>query len=537
MQITSTFRSLRCLIACLCLSLPFATASFAAPSESFIIVAPGTESQPIDLGSQTVVGSYEEPLHGTLVATSYGFDYYPEPSFWAAGHDVVILETVKGLSSVSGTLRIVLTAGALSFEHNAVYSTEQLTPNIFVQPWTFHSPTGNEIEEVPGVLAGTAYRLSVLNGLGDQPRLSVQHPNSAGHQQTAEYNVDVSVDDIDGPYFPLSTDELSFFKVTQNQQILVELRAHFSHLEQVWKIRPSSPLSPTPFPPVTVNEGFHRVKLVRWGTIGASGADFYINGQNLGTLHGLPLMGLGPELHELTLTETDEHAGLKMRFESPIIVAGQNLVDPAKRQIYESFPSGAVSHAWSQVDGQSFMGFSKQALSGDGYQIDMDLGSVPHWQHIYLRQDYLSDPLRDFKARFWMDPSLLNLPEGNSVRLVYGCTNSAANYCVDFRLLLSRVNGELKLALHTWDDAGGTQVISSTITQDAHFIEFHYHTADAPGIPTGWAKLWIDGNAVGVSEGLNNANKKVEDVRFGSNYTASTVTGILSFDELETWTY
>lgn len=502
------------------------------------ILPPGTTSQSIDINHARNVVEFELPLHGTLVPTSEGFDYLPDASFWDVGHDVVLLRVTSGRPTTSAMMRVELTAGTLSLEDNPVYSSTPI-PGVISQPWSAYSPLENELVIVDGVVADTAFQMTVDNDATDHPHLTVIHDNTAGHQQASEHRVDVSVDDLDIRTWPQEINEFSFYEVTQNGQTLVELKAKFDRARGIWQIRPDA-FSGTDLAPIDINPGYYRVKLVRWGTVGDAGADFYINNQFLGSIKGLPLFTLGPIVHQLTLTETQQHDGLRMRFEDPTLTVGQSFVDSATRLIYDSFDTnefGNVRANWDHIEGADHIDLSNQTIAGIGKQVDLDLGSVPHWEHAYFRQDYQANPLNNYKARFWIDPTHLNIPEGNMVRVVYGCTVSATDYCVDFRLQLSKVNGELKLSLHTWDDVAGTQVIETPMTQEPHYVEFQYHTAAAPGVPTGWAKLWVDGTAVGSSEGLDNFSKKVQDVRFGSNYTSVLVTGVLSFDEIETWTY
>lgn len=516
--------------------LIFAPASHGIESETVVIVAPGTESVSITLSGVRTVDDLEEPLHGTLAQNTQGFDYFPNTSFWAVGHDVVILESTGGRPEQTHTERILLTAGSLDKETNTVYSANPI-PDIVTQPWVAYSPLDNELAIVDGTLYDNAYQMTVEADIPDQPNLTVIDDNAAGNQQTTEHDVDVSVDDLDIRKIPNANNEFSFYQVNQNGQPLVELKAQYNMIDKIWQIRPDA-YSGTDLAPIEVDPGFYRVKLVRWGTIAEAGADFYINGQHLGTITGIPPLGLGPITHQLTLDESDEHDGLRMRFEDPKLVIGQNFADGTQRLAYDAFSEGDLSSStvWDHVEGLQHMSFSNQTVAGVGQQLDIDMGSVDHWEHAYLRQNYVDAPLSSYKARFWMDPSLLNISEGHTLRVVYGCNVSATDYCVDFRLLLTRVNGDLRIRLHTWDDIGGAQVIDAPFSAEPHFVELQYHAGAAPGVPTGWAKLWIDGTQVGVSDRLDNSSKKIQDVRFGSNYTSSTITGVLSLDELETWT-
>lgn len=507
------------------------TGSFLHNTE--IVIAPGTEIQEIPISALHSVASYEDPLHGTVVPTSNGFNYYPNPSFWAVGRDTMIVEVTSGRQN-QGTIRFKLIVGALDPAENMVYSTSVQGLGGFSQPWIFYSPIDNPIETVTGTVAPLAYQMSLDTSVEDQPKMIVIHDNTAGHQQTSEHTVNISVDDLDIRKIPQLGSELSFYRITQNNQIVVELKAQYDFLNRVWKVRPTTPGNNT-FVPEEFHPGYHPVKLVRWGTPGASGADFYIGERNVGTLHNLPLMGLGPEIHELTQTQTEEYDGLRMRFEEPKIVVGQSLSDPSDVLQNDTFDDILTNPSWDQVVGATYLSTSPQTLAGTGEQLDIDLGSIPHWQHAYVRQDYLTEPLDNFNSRFWLDPSLVDLPEGGHLRIVYGCTNSAADWCVSFRLLLVKENGAYELRLYSWDDVGGEHLISTPFSMEPHYVEIQFRTGVAPGLPTGWAKLWVDGTAVGSSTQLDNANKKVEDVRIGTNYTASTSTGTLSIDELVIW--
>ncbi len=501
---------------------------------SKVIIAPGTESQTITMPTGATIVSYEDPLHGTLLPTAGGFDYFPNPSFWAVGRDILIVEVTAGRPETPGTQHFNLVAGALSPSDNMVYSTSHQAVGGLNQPWTFYKPFDNPILIVPGVVAPLAYQMSVDSSASEQPEMVVIHDNTAGHQQTSEHTVNVSVDDLDIRRFPQPGSELSFYSIQQNDDIIVELKAQYDSNHQVWQVRPWAPGN-TSFVPTDIHPGYHSVKLVRWGTLGASGADFYVNGQNLGTINNLPLMDTGPEIHTLTQTETAEYDGLRMRFEEPSIIVGQNLSDLSTILQNDSFDEVLTNSTWDQVVGQSYLSTSPQTLTGTGQQLDIDLGSIPHWEHAYVRQDYLTEPLDNLSSRLWLDPSQVTLPEGGHLRIVYGCTNSAADWCVSFRLLLVKENGAHELRLYSWDDVGGEHIISTPFSLEPHFVEIQFKTGVAPGLPTGWAKLWVDGTAVGASNQLDNANKKVEDVRIGTNYTSVTSTGILSIDELEIW--
>lgn len=538
---SSPRRFRRALIICLGLGLAMAQTNVTTAQQTQnglsltnVIIAPGTVSESITIPPTATVVAYEEPLHGMLVPKQGGFDYFPDPGFWAVGRDLLVMEVVTGRPETPSTKRWNLIAGSLAPIDNTVYSTSSGGTGGLTQPWIFHDANGNSITQVPGVVAPVAYEMTIDNSLPDQPSMMIIHDNTAGHQQTSEHTVNVSVDDLDIHEYLQLGSQVSFYRILQNNQTIVELKAQYDSNHGVWQVRPTTPGNTT-FPPTDVHPGFHQVKLVRWGTLGASGADFYINGQSIGTLNDLPLMTLGPETHELILTETYETDGLRMRFEEPTLVVGQSLTDGATLLREDGFDDQFTNSVWDQVSGQRSMSYSLQTLAGFGQQLDIDLASIPHWEHAYLREDFLTEPLDNFKARFWMDPSLVNLPEGGQLRVVYGCTNSAVDWCVSFRLIVAKVDGAFELRLHTWDDVGGEHIIATPFSLAPHFVEIQFQTGVAPGLPTGWAKLWVDGTAVGVSEQLDNANKKIEDVRIGTNYTASTSTGILSLDEVTFW--
>lgn len=519
-----------------------ALADFSSPaqSETVILVAPGTVSEIVTFPANSVMVNFEEPLHGTLVHTSQGIEYHPNPSFWEVGQDATLIEFAHTSSiGLFSTERYTFTASALSLENNNVFVNSPQPPNVTSLPWEKHHAGINKVIEVPGIVADIAYQMTVDNDMGGQPSLTVPDDGSAGNQGTTEHDIDVSIDDL-GVIDPTTTvsDEFSFYRVSQNGQTIIEINAFYDGTVGAWKVRPSAP-GPQIVPPVRVDEGLHKIKLVRWYNPGGHGAYFYINGQLLGSLNNLPPLLLASSVtHELLINATEENDGLVMRFEDPTLITGTNLVEGSERLVYEpvdTSTTSAQSSQWDQVAGAAHMSLSPQSLAGGGQQLDIDLGSVPHWEHAYLRQDYVNAPLDSYKARFWVDPSLLSIPEGGGMRLVYGCTNSALNWCVDFRLQIHRLNGEFELRLFTWEDDGTMHVVSTPFTPEPHFVEFHYQTGAAPGYATGWAKLWLDGGLIGISDELDNANRKVEDVRFGSNYTHVAVTGILSLDEIETW--
>lgn len=505
--------------------------------ETRFVVLPGTTSHAVALPPGAVVNTFEEPLHGTLVHTGQGFDYLPSASFWDVGNDAFIVDLLFPLIGSSSTYRYSFTAGALALDTNAVFSNTIDDPSISTLPWEKHHAGANKVVEVPGIVADIAYAITIDSQNSIQPSLKVPDDGTAGHQGAAEHRVDVSVDDL-GTIGGITgtSQEFPFYRVSQNNQTLIQINAFFS--DGGWFVRPETP-GPQTMAPIAVDIGLHRMKLVRWHNPGGQGADFYINDHLIGTLTDLPVLTLSPVSHEILVASTDEYDDLVMRFEDPLLVTGGSFVEGSERLIYDGFPGTTFtgSSVWDQVVGAAHMNTSPQTLAGSGQQLDIDMGSVPHWQHAYLRQDYLAAPLSRFNTRFWMDPSLLNMPEGGSVRLVYGCTNSAANYCVDFRLGLTKTNGGLELNLYSWEDDGTLHTVSTPIAQGPQFVEIRYQTAVAPGVPTGWAQLWVDGTLVGTSDHLDNFNRKVEDVRIGSNYTAGSITGILSLDEIETWAY
>lgn len=509
-------------------------ASFAIDGETTVVVPPGTTSFYITYGGSTL-DSYEPPEHGNLVPVNRGFDYEPSDSFWAIGHDIVLME-VTHRSGVTATYRYILAAGSLAKADNAVYATTPQEPGIIWQPWVAQAPI------VPGTVNPDAYLLDVDPTDPQPSMLSTEPPNTSGHQQTSEHVVNVTVDDLDFNYFPMiqPDNEITFYRLKQGQTTILELRAHFDFAKLRWQIKPFSS-SGTAMSYVDVTPGFYQTKLVRWGTPGDSGADFFINGQLMGTITNLPFLLVAPITHELALDQSPEHAGLVMHFEDPVLVTGTAHSDPATRLASDSFDAGssgtpAVSTDWDVVEGAAYMSFSPQTLAGTGDQLDIDMGAVPHWEHSYVRQEFLSDPLTNYKARFWMDTSQLNIPEGHVMRMIYACRDSETDWCVDFRLFLTRTNGQLEIGLDVWEDGGVIHTLTAPISAGAQVVELQYETSPSTAVATGWVELWVGGVSVGTVRGLDNHNFTIEDMRFGTLYTSSTITGTFSLDELLTWT-
>lgn len=516
------------------LALLLSGAAFGIGSETTILIEPGTEQTLISLGSFTAA-SYEQPQFGDVVPVGNGFLYLPNAEFWAVGHDILIIEVNhRGEGTVSH--RVILTTSNLSFENNTVYTTQTQHPDIPGEPWTLQN-----VNIVPGLVYPNAFEMFVDLNNPATPKMIVDDDNEAGHQQTSEHVVNVTVDDLDLPNPDLSLDNsVTFYRLFQGSTLIAAIEAHFDLQHDVWQVRPvrgdgQSNIQYTDVPP-----GFYEVKLVRWGTAGNSGADFYINNQLIGTLTGLPFLTVGVMSYELMLEQTEEHDGLIMRFENPVVVTGTEHVGSGTRLAYSTFGSDpsniqSVTTEWDLVEGDEYMNLSPQSLAGPGNQIDIDLEAIPDWEHAFLRQDFVAAPLSHYKARFWMDPTFLNLPEGIVLHLFYGCRDAAASQCADLRLKLHRVNNQLHVKLHVWEDDGTLHTISQPITETPHWIELRYETSAASHVSTGWAELWVNGVSAGSVETLDNHDSKIEKVRFGTYLTMPQVTGTLSLDEIYTW--
>ena len=503
-------------------------------TEINIVVEPGTDSVDINVGG-VIVASYEDPLYGVLTPVAHGFTYQPNDEFWDVGHDVVMVE----VSTRGGAeeRRYILAAGGLSLANNAVYAMQSQGPGIFHQPWV-----SEYVATVPGEANTNAYEMLVDPDNGFFPNLSIDDQNDAGHQQTSEHVVNVTVDDLDLNKVPLETiDTVVFYRIQQGINIIAEIEARYNNSHNVWQVRPRRGNGTSNLQYTDVAPGLYEVKLVRYALPGQSGANFYIDDHFVGALTGLPGLSVAPITASVIAEQTPEYDGLIMRFENPLVVTGTTLVDTGSRLASSDFGSdinGIQSvNTWDVIEGQSYMSFSPQTLAGSGQQLDIDMGAIPHWEHAYLREDFVSDPLSKYKARFWMDPTALNMPEGGSVRVVYGCRNSAASWCVDFRLGLTKVNGQLELNLYTWEDNGTMHTINYPISNAPQWIEIQYETSAAAAVATGWAELWVGGVSAGRAQNLANYNSKLEDVRFGTNYTAVQVTGTLSLDEIYSWSF
>ena len=512
--------------------------SFAIDGETTVVIPPGTTSHSITYGGTTLV-SYEPPEHGNLIPVNQGFDYEPNDSFWAVGHDTVLIEIADN-TGVNKTYRYILAAGSLTQQGNTVYATTPQEPGVIYQPWTALAPV------VPGTVAPNAFELDVDLTDPDPPKLFIDDPNGSGHQQTSEHVVNVTVDDLDLSQFPLlrSDDELPFFEVRQGVNVIVDLRARFDTSRLVWQVRAfSDEQNATTMDYFDVTPGFYQAKLVRWGTLlGDSGADFYLNNQKMATIHNLPFLLDSLITYELALEQSPAHAGMVMYFEEPVLITGTVHDDPATRLTSDSFDADssgtpAVSPDWDTVVGAPYLSFSPQTLAGAGDQLDIDLSAVPHWEHAYVRQEFLTDPLTNYKTRFWMDTSLMNIPEGHVMRMVYGCRDSETDWCVDFRLFLKRTNGQLELGLDVWENGGILHTLYAPITDGPNVIELQYETSQSTSVATGWVEMWANGTSVGTLRGLDNHLFTIEDVRFGTLHTSSMVTGTFSLDEILTWTH
>ena len=508
-----------------------AQTSFAIDGEISVVIEPGTDSHFVSYGGALLV-DFEPPEHGNLIPANNGFHYEPNETFWAVGHDIVLME-VTLRSGLDKTFRYILAAGSLTLDGNTVYSTNPNDPG----DWNSTAPM------VPGTVDPNAYEVDVDPNNPQPPMMSIDDPNASGHQQTSEHVVNVTVDDLDFNRFPNlpSNNEITYYKVRQGSDIILELRAHFDQARSVWQVKAYGE-GGSSMNYIDVTQGFYQTKLVRWGKPGGeSGANFYINNQHLGSITGLSYLLTAPITYELALDQSPAHAGMFMRFEDPLVTTGIVHGDLASRKASDSFDgesagSQTVSTDWDVVEGATYMSFSPQTLAGNGDQLDIDLGAVPHWEHAYVRQNFSPNPLSNYKMRFWMDTSQVNIPEGHVMRMVYACRDSETDWCVDFRLFLTRTNGQLELGLDVWDDGGVAQTLTTPIAEGPQVVELQYETSQSATVATGWVEMWVDGLSVGTFQGLSNYHFTIEDIRIGTLYTSSTITGTFSLDEIITWT-
>ena len=171
------------------------------------------------------------------------------------------------------------------------------------------------------------------------------------------------------------------------------------------------------------------------------------------------------------------------------------------------------------------------AMSGNlGLEVKIPNGTV----HAFVAHD-TSHVENHYNAAFLIDPNSLQMTDGNSHAIFAGLAGWNGLFSIQLRM--QRNNGDYRLKLDTWDDAGSWTAIPSWVTlSDApHAVRIEWWAADEPGDDDGGIRLWLDGILVGERLGLDNDEKVIGRERFGVLGVDPGTAGSIYLDAFRSW--
>lgn len=214
--------------------------------------------------------------------------------------------------------------------------------------------------------------------------------------------------------------------------------------------------------------------------------------------------------------------------------AGVTITDP-NLIFKDGFKSGSLS-AWSSstTDSGDLSVTTSAALVGTyGMQSVIDDNTA-----IYVTDNSPTAETR-YRVRFSFDPNSIESVAGNShVILIAQTGGSPVRRAIQIDLLWSGnliVGYNYSIRARTQNDAGTySTALSSIITDAPHVIEAEWIKATAAGANNGSLKLWIDGVLIGTVSGIDNDQRTVETVQWGTvEGVTNFIRGTYYFDDFE----
>lgn len=171
------------------------------------------------------------------------------------------------------------------------------------------------------------------------------------------------------------------------------------------------------------------------------------------------------------------------------------------------------------------------------------LGQLPESSSLAIYPalgQYAMDPSPDaadrYSVRFLLAPSHLNTIHGDVVSIfdALGNENLTAQ-SANISLRLRNNHGAYRLKTFVRLDGANALADSLPIDDQPQTIEIEWRAAADPDRPTGWFRLWINGELRSEGTALDNDQRRIEATRLGAMSLVGPVTGVYYLDDFTTW--
>ncbi|MCJ7513447.1 MAG: right-handed parallel beta-helix repeat-containing protein, partial [Anaerolineales bacterium] len=198
---------------------------------------------------------------------------------------------------------------------------------------------------------------------------------------------------------------------------------------------------------------------------------------------------------------------------------------PPSGLFLDGFETGNLS-AWSsaQID-QGDLAVSLGAALGGAYGLQ---AAIDDDRALYVVD---TTPANEsaYAARFYFDPNGIAMASGNA-HLLFKALDAASRTV--YQIELRSYQGDYQIRAQALGDSGGaTNTSWFRLSDDLHLLEVVWRAASGDVAPDGWLALWLDGDLVASSDGLDNDALRVDSVRLGAVAGIDSGTsGIYYFD-------
>lgn len=140
-----------------------------------------------------------------------------------------------------------------------------------------------------------------------------------------------------------------------------------------------------------------------------------------------------------------------------------------------------------------------------------------------------------YNVRFSVDTSLLEMDPSDQMHMLIGYPNSTGNNHLQVRI--RRDGGDFEIRADAKDNNGGFNNIPwLDVTRGEHLIEVQWRAASDPTVADGYVRLFIDGQYAGEVTGIQNDQRRIEEIRFGAMGVDDGTSGTIVYDDFASYT-
>lgn len=275
----------------------------------------------------------------------------------------------------------------------------------------------------------------------------------------------------------------------------------------------------------------HRLNLDWWPPLGGQrgGLSFWIDDRFIGNLQSsTPFL---PDALRFQVGWCEGGLPVPLDVDDLKIAVG-DLSAASRISLVDNFECGDFS-SWTEPTGAGVRISSAAAILGNrGLEVDLSAGANPH-----LSYD-LPVPEPRYSARFWVDPSLLIPPPGETLALSRASSRDAGQqpFQVQIRREVTLPPAYSLRARTELDDGTARQTPWMSVAAGPHVLEVDWRASAGPRAEDGYLRFWLDGQLVGERAHLDNDTQRIGSVALGAPQAPAGTMGKLYFDNFESWT-